>query len=88
MKLLVFGKPQLYTEKRDFARLLDRLQESGRSVEWMDGISRDSVALMELYGVVALPGFVAMADDGSIHGLWQHSKPTFDELVQALGPAV
>lgn len=88
MKLLVFGQPESYAQRRDFQRQLDRLGTAGAHLEEVSTESRDGIARMEVYGVVTTPALVVVNDEGSVLALWQHEMPSFDDVRHALNQAI
>lgn len=85
MKLLVFGQPASYADKKAFAKMIEKVERSGKVVEEVDSNGRDGIARMETYDVVTTPALLVLSDDGSLVSSWQHSMPSYEEISHAFG---
>ncbi len=82
MKLIVVGRPQTYLENREFEAFLTRIEKEIGEIRKMSAISRDGVALVELYGIMQIPALLVTRDDGSVVGMWEGERPEF-EIISA-----
>jgi len=79
----MLGKAQTYVESREYDSLMDRLQREVGDMNHLSDKSRDGIALMELYDIVQTPAILVTRNDGTLVGLWQHRRPTLDEILAA-----
>ncbi len=85
MKLLVFGQPTSYVDQKAFARMIEKVELSGKVVEEVDSLSRDGIARMEAYDIVSTPALLVLNDDGAVISTWQHALPSYEEIGHAFG---
>ena len=83
MKLLILYRPdsEHSSEVEAFVRDFQRQYEAGKRVELLSLNTRDGAAMASIYDVVAYPAILALADDGSVLGMWQGMPlPMKDEV--------
>ncbi len=83
MKLVMLGKASTYVESREYDNLMARLQREVEDISHLSDRSRDGIALMALYDIVQTPAILVTRNDGTLVGLWQHRRPTLDEILAA-----
>lgn len=82
MKVMFFGKPDIYGDQREYNRLIEGSKEQfgDDSVTVHDSDSRDSIAILEIYQVFNTPAVLVCREDGSPVAIWQHTLPTLSDI--------
>ncbi|MCC7543256.1 hypothetical protein IT415_00935 [bacterium] len=84
MKILLLGKAHTHAQSREYDHLTQQIIAEIGPVRSVSANSRDGIALMQLYDVVQTPAYVVTRDDGTLVAVWQHRKPTLDEVSAAV----
>lgn len=79
---MVIGQAESFAEEQELNRLVEQCESQFRDVETirLDGEDRDSIGLLQAYGIMHTPAIIVSQDDGAPLGMWQHRLPSFDEI--------